>query len=157
MVAVNNTPLTIAIRWALPKDLPAILAIEKESFVDALNEVEFRNYMKRTNVVLVIAEFNRKVVGYCIYELNKTSIRIIGVASAPNFRRKGIAKQLIEQLIEKMGAAGRSRISVELRENNVSGQCFFRSCGFKAVKVMTKFYGDTDEDGYFMRYVGKGA
>jgi ribosomal-protein-alanine N-acetyltransferase len=59
---------------------------------------------------------------------------------------------MANKLISKLSSQRRSRITLEVRETNLSAQLFFRNSGFRAVSVLRGFYEDTPEDAYLMQY-----
>ena len=91
-------------------------------------------------------------VGFIIYELHKSLLRILNFAVAPDVRRNGIGKQMVQRLIDKLSQQRRNEIVLEVRETNVPAQLFFASSGFRAVTVLRGHYNDTSEDAYYMRY-----
>jgi ribosomal-protein-alanine N-acetyltransferase len=100
----------------------------------------------------MVAEHDERVVGFMIYELNKTRIRVLNFAVAEKFRRRGAGAQMMAKLIGKLSSQRRSRITLEVRETNLPAQLFFRRTGFRAVSVLRQFYADTPEDAYLMQY-----
>jgi ribosomal-protein-alanine N-acetyltransferase len=100
----------------------------------------------------MVAEHEDRVVGFMIYELNKTRIQVLNFASAPDFQRRGVGTQMVGKLIGKLSAQRRTRITLEVRETNLPAQLFFREAGFRAVSVLRDYYEDTPEDAYLMQY-----
>ncbi|HEV3083032.1 MAG TPA: ribosomal-protein-alanine N-acetyltransferase RimI, partial [Gemmataceae bacterium] len=41
---------------------------------------------------------------------------------------------------------------LEVRESNLPAQLFFKSQGFKAVRVLRRYYEDSGEDAYLLQY-----
>jgi ribosomal-protein-alanine N-acetyltransferase len=100
----------------------------------------------------MVAEHDERVVGFMVYELNKTRIHVLNFAVAVEGRRSGVGTQMAAKLIEKLSMQRRSRITLEVRETNLAAQLFFRENGFRAVTVLRNFYDDTPEDTYLMVY-----
>ena len=46
----------------------------------------------------------------------------------------------------------RTRITLAVRERNLFAQLFFRSQGFRAVRVLRGYYEDSGEDAFLMQY-----
>jgi ribosomal-protein-alanine N-acetyltransferase len=100
----------------------------------------------------MVAEHDDHVVGFMIYELNKTRIQVLNFAVADRSRRRGVGTQMMAKLIGKLSSQRRSRITLEVRETNLPAQLFFRTSGFRAVSVLREYYADTPEDAYLMQY-----
>ncbi len=87
-----------------------------------------------------------------IYELHKAKLHILNFAVHPTCRRGAIGNQMVAKLISKLSSHRRTRITLEVRETNLTAQLFFRTQGFKAVKVLRSFYEDSGEDAFLMQY-----
>jgi ribosomal-protein-alanine N-acetyltransferase len=59
---------------------------------------------------------------------------------------------MVAKLISKLSSHRRTRITLEVRETNLGAQLFFRSQGFRAVRVLRAFYEDSGEDAFLMQY-----
>ena len=144
--------VSVHIRWMIRRDMQAVLDIEADSFEFPWLEEDFIRCLRQRNCIGMVAERDDRVVGFMVYELNKTRLHMLNFAVAPDFHRLGIGSQMIGKLIGKLSAQRRSRIILEVRETNLSAQLFFRENGFRAVSVLRDYYEDTPEDAYLMQY-----
>ena len=144
--------LKLRIRWMIRRDMPEVLAIEADSFEFPWLEEDFIRCLRQRNCIGMVAEHEDRVVGFMIYELNKTRIQVLNFATATDFRRRGVGTQMVSKLIGKLSAQRRTRITLEVRETNLPAQLFFRSAGFRAVSVLREYYEETLEDAYGMEY-----
>ena len=142
----------VHIRWMIRRDMPEVLAVEAESFEFPWLEEDFIRCLKQRNCIGMVAEYDDRVVGFMIYELNRTRIRVLNFAVAADRRRCAIGTQMLAKLIGKLSVQRRSRIALEVRETNLPAQLFFRASGFRAVSVLRDYYDDTPEDAYLMQY-----
>lgn len=142
----------VHIRWMIRRDMPKVLAIEAECFEFPWLEEDFILCLRQRNCIGMVAEHDDRVVGFMIYELNKTQIQILNFAVAANERRCGIGTQMVAKLIGKLSIQRRSRIALEVRETNLAAQLFFRANEFRAVSVLRNYYDDTPGDAYLMQY-----
>ncbi len=142
----------VHIRWMIRRDMPEVLAIENSSFEFPWVEEDFIRCLKQRNCIGMVAEHDDRVVGFMIYELNKTRIHVLNFAVHPEFRRHRVGHQMIAKLISKLSAQRRTRVTLEVRETNLPAQLFFRNVGFRAVSVLRCYYDDTPEDAYLMQY-----
>ncbi len=142
----------VHIRWMIRRDMPEVLAIESESFEFPWTEEDFIRCLRQRNCIGMVAEHDDRVVGFMIYELNKTRIHVLNFAVASDARRRGVGTQMISKLVGKLSAQRRTRIVLEVRETNLAAQLFFRASQFRAVTVLRSFYDDTPEDAYLMQY-----
>ncbi len=140
------------VRWMLQRHMPEVLGIENASFEFPWTESEFLACVRQRNCVGLVAEVDESVVGYMIYEMAKSKIRLLNLAVSPESRRRGVGRYLVQKLINKLSLQKRNRITLEVRETNLPAQLFFRSLGFRATSVLRNFYQDTPEDAYLMTY-----
>ena len=142
----------VHIRWMIRRDMPEVLAIEEDSFEFPWSEEEFLSCLRQRNCIGMVAEHDERIVGFMVYELNKTRIHVLNFAVACEYRRLGVGRQMVSKLIAKLSSQRRTRVTLEVRERNLPAQLFFRSGGFRAVSVLRSFYQDTPEDAYLMQY-----
>jgi ribosomal-protein-alanine N-acetyltransferase len=142
----------VHIRWMIRRDMPEVLQTEADSFEFAWTEEDFLRCLRQRNCIGMVAEQNEKVIGFMIYELHKVKLHILNFAVHPHFRRLGVGAQMVGKLVGKLSSHRRTRITLEVRETNLAAQLFFRSLGFRAVRVLRGFYADSGEDAFLMQY-----
>lgn len=144
--------LKTQIRWLIRRDMPETLEIEKLCFEFPWSEEDFLVCLRQRNCIGMVAEYEGFIVGFMVYELHKSRLRLLNLAVSPWAQRKGVGQQLIKRLQDKLAQQRRRQIIATVRETNLDAQLFFRSQGFKCVAVLRGSYDDTDEDGYEMLY-----
>jgi len=152
MSSDQKQEVRVHIRWMIRRDMPEVLAIESESFEFPWLEEDFIRCLRQRNCIGMVAEHDDRVVGFMIYELNKTRIHVLNFAVASDYRRRDVGTQMISKLIGKLSAQRRTRIVLEVRETNLAAQLFFRTSQFRATSVLRSYYEDTPEDAYLMQY-----
>lgn len=156
LAVTNHVPAIDAtrtqIRWLIRRDMDEVLSIEQGSFQFPWTEEEFLCCLRQRNCIGTVAELDHRIVGFMIYELHKSMLRILNFAVAPDARRSGIGRQMVQRLIDKLSQQRRREIVLEVRETNVPAQLFFGQNGFRAITVLRQHYNDTCEDAYYMRY-----
>lgn len=141
------------IRWMIRRDMPEVLQTEQDSFEFSWTEEDFLRCLRQRNCIGMVAEQGERVVGFMIYELHKQKLHILNFAVHPGYRRGAVGAQMVAKLISKLSSHRRTRITLEVRETNLPAQLFFRSQGFRAVRVLRHFYEDSGEDAFLMQYV----
>lgn len=144
--------IPVHIRWMIRRDMPEVLDIENTSFEVPWSEEDFIRCLRQRNCVGKISEHGEKVVGFMIYELHKTMLRILNFAVHPGARQRSVGTQMLSKLIGKLSPQRRSKLTTEVRETNLPAQIFFRRNDFKATGILKDFYDDTTEDAYAMEY-----
>ncbi len=59
---------------------------------------------------------------------------------------------MISKLVSKLQSHRRTKITLAVREKNLTAQLFFRAQNFRSVKVLRGFYEDSGEDAFLMKY-----
>ena len=149
---VSEQELKIQIRWLIRRDMHDVLTIERASFDHPWTEEDFLCCLRQRNCIGMVAEHDHRIVGFMIYELHKSKLRVLNFATIPDMRRQGVGAQMIRRLVDKLSQQRRSEIMIEVRETNLDAQFFFRNQGFRAVCVLRSHYDDTYEDAYVMQY-----
>jgi len=142
----------VHIRWMIRRDMPEVLQTEQESFEFSWTEEDFLRCLRQRNCIGMVAEQGEKVVGFMIYELHKAKLHILNFAVHPSQRRSAVGAQMVAKLISKLSSHRRTRITLEVRETNLTAQLFFRHQGFRAVRVLRAYYEDSGEDAFLMQY-----
>ncbi len=151
-MAIKEIKTQVHIRWMIRGDTPAVLNIEAASFENPWSEDTLIRTLRNRNTIGMVAELADEVVGVMIYELHKNRLHLINFAVAPHVRRQGIGSTMIEKLVSKLSHDRRNRIMLEVRESNLAALLFFKSQGFRAIKILRDYYEDTTEDAYLMQY-----
>jgi len=142
---------TLHIQWMILRDMPEVLDIEAASFSVPWDEGDFRQHLRQRNCIGMVAEQDERVVGYMVYELNKTTIHVLNFAVAQECRRRGIGTSMVDKLKGKLSSQRRNRLVVNVNEKAVETQVFFRECGFRAVAIL-RDYAEDGSTAYTMAY-----
>jgi ribosomal-protein-alanine N-acetyltransferase len=140
------------IRWMIRRDMPEVIAIEAASFEHPWTEKKFCTALEQRNVIGMVAEHGEAVVGYMVYELDRTEICVLDFAVRADFRRSGIGRQLIAKMKGKLMHNRRSRLSFVVRESNLDCCLFLKAQGFTATQILRGYFEDSGEDGYAMDF-----
>jgi len=142
----------VHIRWMIRRDMPEVLQAENLSFEFAWCEEDFFRCLRQRNCIGMVAEHGEKVVAFMIYELHKHKLHFLNFAVHPAWRRQGVGKQMVDKIISKLSTHRRVRVTLEIRETNLSAQMFFNKQEFRATRVIRAFYEDSGEDAFLMEY-----
>ncbi len=149
---MSNKYKPVHIRWMIRRDMPEVLEVENQCFEFPWSDGDFTRCLRQRNCIGMVAERNEIVVGFMIFELHKTSLRIINFAVHEQHRRTGIGTTMVAKLTSKLSEQRRTNVIIEIRETNLPAQLFFKSQGFRATKILRDFYEETIEDAYQMQY-----
>jgi ribosomal-protein-alanine N-acetyltransferase len=145
--------LGVHVRWMIRRDMPEVVAIEREAFEFAWSDEDFTRCLRQRNCIGMVGEIADSVVSFMIYELQRTRLHVLNFAVLRSHRRLGVGSHMLRKLLGKLTPEHRNRVLLEVRETNLPAQLFFRDHGFRAVSVLKDFYQDTTEDAYLMEYL----
>ena len=144
--------IRVHVRWMVRRDLAEVIAIEQACFEFPWREEDFLDCLRQRNCIGMVAEHDGRVIGFMIYEVPKNRIHLLNIATAPEFRHRGVARQMVRKLTGKLVNQKRSKIVLEVRETNLPALLFFRTLGFRATNILRNFYEEMSEDAYLMQY-----
>lgn len=144
----------VSVRWMIRRDMAEVMEIEHLSFPDfPWLEDDFIRSLRQRNCIGMVAEHGAEVVGFMVYELYKSRLHLLNFAVHPKYRRMGVGHQMVGKLLNKLSTQRRSRITLEVRETNLSAQLFWRDMGFRAISVLRDYYEDApDESAILFQY-----
>ena len=131
------------IRTAEPRDLPRLVALEREIFPDAWTAGMLRGSLGPASVV---AEAGDGVVGYGLSRWGADEGEIVNLAVDPDHRRRGLGRELVAEMLRRLGAMGVRTVYLEVRESNAGAIAFYVDLGFRAVGRRARYYRRPVED-----------
>ena len=150
--APARTTLPVEIRWMIRAHLPEVLGIERLCFEAYWTEDDFLACLRKRECIGMVALREDRVVGFMVYELYPVRLSLLNLAVMPSMQGRGIGRQMIERLKDKLSNMRRRQIATVIRETNLDAQLFFKSQGFRYVGTLRGEYDDTEEDGYEFLY-----
>ena len=120
------------------------------AFADPWNAGDFVDAVTG-GVPFLVAETDAGVVGYAIGRVAADEGEILNVAVQPEWRRRGIARRLVEALLAALAAAGARQVYLEVRESNVAARQLYAAFGFGEVGRRARYYRRPVEDAVVLR------
>jgi [ribosomal protein S18]-alanine N-acetyltransferase len=145
--------MPVAIRSAALNDVPAILAIEQQAPGAAHWTAEQYSKLVGGGLVLV-AEEAGELCGFICAKAVASEWEIENVVVAAAFLRRGIADELVRELIQCAENEAASAILLEVRESNLPARRLYEKHGFREVGRRRGYYRDPVEDAilYALRF-----
>ena len=131
------------LRRATLEDLPAIAAIQSACPQAAQwNPAEYLEYET------LAAIFDDRVAGFLVSRVvAEHECEILSVAVSPEFRRRGVAKTLISELLRRNGA-----VYLEVRESNRAARALYQVLGFQEVAARPGYYSNPPEAAIVLKF-----
>src|SRR5439155_1600340 len=126
-------------------DVAQVAAVEREVFSDPWPEAFFRGELTHSGVYAMIAERGGRLAGYLLAWLAGGSGHIGNLATVPGERRRGVARRLLEDLVERASVMGLRSLTLEVRVSNFAAQALYRAHGFRVpARTYLQFLVDPD-------------
>ena len=131
-------------------DLPQVAEIEKQIFSIPWSLESFRESMLLEHTIYLVAEEAETIMGYCgIYRVFNEG-EIVNVAVSPEYRRRGVAKELLKRLLKESAALNVDNFFLEVRESNEAAITLYKNLGFTEAGIRKNFYEKPRENAIFM-------
>jgi ribosomal-protein-alanine acetyltransferase len=146
--------VSVALRPAGERDVPAIMAIERASFpTDAWSEAAMRSTLLDADAVAELAEVDERIAGYAALfaPIGAPDADVLTIAVRSDVRGRGIGRALLTHLLDAAGRRGARRVFLEVRADNPVAQALYVSEGFEAIGRRPRYYQPDDVDAVVMR------
>ncbi|WP_342677619.1 ribosomal protein S18-alanine N-acetyltransferase [Methanofollis sp. UBA420] len=144
------------LRKATAADLPAIVAIEHESFVDPWNEETFLQALECWAETFFVAVVDREVAGFIVGGIEDTGEAVYGhicnFAVAERFRHRGIGRALVRSAEQQFAIALAEGVQLEVRYSNTAAQRFYRRRGYEPVFTVAGYYSNGEDAIVMMKW-----
>jgi ribosomal-protein-alanine N-acetyltransferase len=147
-------PLRIQIRSMRAEDLDAVMEIQRASFKHPWSTELFRREMCHGWSTILLAELMDGGVahlsGFLIFWLVHDEIHILNVATAPQARRQGVARNLLDTALGRARQNRCTLATLEVRRSNEAALALYERFGFRPVGIRPNYYVEESEDAVVM-------
>ena len=131
--------------------VPQVARLEKLCFADPWSEMSIASELQNLWAYWLVAVQDDMVVGYIGSQSTIDETDVMNVAVHPDWRRQGIAAQLIENLIEELKKRGSHALMLEDRASNAPAISLYEKMGFRQVGLRKNYYRNPKEDALILR------
>jgi len=139
-----------------PNDLDSVIEINRTCLPENYAGFFFIDTYRSCPTAFIVAEVGARLVGYimCRIEHGFSDIRrlkfvrkghIISVAVIPDYRRAGIASELVKQALGALRELNAEECYLEVRTSNDTAQRLYEKLGFAAGRRVPHYYADGAE------------
>ncbi len=131
--------------------LGALAELESECFgTEAWSAEGVRSFVSNPAVLTVCAACGDALAGMASAVAVCDEAEITKVATAPEYRRRGIAARLLAELEAALRPHGIRRLLLEVREGNSPARALYASAGFTELSRRAGYYALPREDAVIM-------
>ncbi|MEQ1892773.1 MAG: GNAT family N-acetyltransferase [Planctomycetota bacterium] len=131
-----------------PADREQVLRIEADSHPDAWTAAALDGWLARPRTSGFMLLRGSECVGFFIVLQARTHLHLVNLAVARAARRSGVGTLALRAIAEVARERGLTRVELDVRETNLAAQLLYQKCGYRAVEIRRRYYGD--QDGYRM-------
>ncbi len=137
-------------------DIEQVAQLEKDIFSDPWSASAFQEIIEDESWGCYVAVSDCTVVGYGCYYVVDVESHLANIAVATDYRRKSVAKRLLEIILQKVSERDCEYIFLEVRPSNTVARAFYEKYGFKLLYRRPRYYHHPEEDALVMvRYLKK--
>ncbi len=141
----------LIIRQARGEDARQIAEIEKACFATPWSYESLNHDITENDLALyIVAEACGKICGYAGLWKILDEGHITNVAVHPEYRRRYIARGMLEALIDEAAKQGVERFTLEVRAGNDAAKKLYAGMGFLEAGIRKGYYEDNGEDALIM-------
>jgi [ribosomal protein S18]-alanine N-acetyltransferase len=148
------TPITI--RRLTYADLPQVIAVERRAFPTPWSLAMFVLELSKPSGICLAAwredspaDEHSELAGYLICSRYDTVWHVMNVSVDPSERRNGVATQLLEAVIDRIGDP-EAQFTLEVRVSNAPAIALYERFGFLTAGMRRRYYQDNGEDALIM-------
>ena len=126
----------------------AVAELEKQNFSEPWPEIAVRSELTNKLALWLVAVEDGVVAGYVGSQTVLQEADMMNIAVGDGFRRRGIARALVEELIRRLDAY---QLTLEVRASNAPAIALYESLGFTQVGLRKNYYHKPKEDALILR------
>ena len=143
--------MNVELRQLEARDLDAVEKIERASYPTPWSRAMFAaELQKPSSLSLGAYQESGELVGYAIVSRYVDAWHVMNVAVDPEYRRHGIARELLERLFDVTATDPRRGYTLEVRVSNTDAIRLYERLGFEARGIRRGYYTDNREDALIM-------
>ena len=131
--------------------IPAVARLEKENFSLPWSENVLHSELSNPLALWLVAMDEGEVVGYVGAQIVPDEADMMNLAVDEKYRRMGIGKALVDQLVERLQERCVRSLTLEVRVSNLPAISLYESMGFLVVGRRPKYYQKPKEDALILR------
>lgn len=138
----------LSLRPFRPGDLPELVQLDARCFPPriAYSRAELEFFVRHPRSTTTVAELEGRIAGFCVVDWKREAGVKVGhfitVDVAPEHRRAGIGRVLMEAGEAHLAGAGCTGVVLEVAVSNAGAQAFYEQLGYRESGYIPGYYGD---------------
>lgn len=122
------------------QDVAAAAELEAENFSEPWSANAFLEEIKKETSIYIVAYEGDILIGVCGVVTSFDEGEVLNVSVRKEYRKQGIAYQMLQQLLWEAESKGIKHFTLEVREGNVPARTLYEKLGFVCEGIRPNFY-----------------
>ncbi|MBF0565379.1 MAG: ribosomal protein S18-alanine N-acetyltransferase [Nitrospirae bacterium] len=140
----------VKIRDMAKYDLNAVAIVEKGVFSSPWPLAAYESEIKKPTSICKVAACGDYIIGYMCVSTILDEAHLMKLAVHENFRRKGVARLLVTEVLDILHDKFSGILLLEVRPSNLPALKLYEKFGFNKLYVRKRYYVTPDEDALVM-------
>lgn len=133
------------IRPAESRDLDLIMAVESACYEHPWSRELFRQEFDNPQASVELLWAGEALAGFLVSWYLLGELHILNMATAPAYRRRQVARYLLENAFARCRKKGLERALLEVRTGNGAAIALYRLLGFEPGAIRKRYYADGED------------
>ncbi|HZB25594.1 MAG TPA: ribosomal protein S18-alanine N-acetyltransferase [Vicinamibacterales bacterium] len=154
------TPDPAVERVTSSEDLASVAALESVCFTNPWTREMLEQQVRGSEVarVYVLRDASGTIVAFCSCWVIVDELHVNTIAVDPDHRRTGLARALMQGVMQEAVRNGCNKATLEVRESNLPARRLYATLGFAETGVRRRYYTQPEEDAIILwRGLGSGS
>jgi ribosomal-protein-alanine N-acetyltransferase len=135
-------------------DLDAMFRLDETCFAEEFrfDWRSMREFAEEPDAVVRVAETERGIAGFVIAHMERMPVQlcayVVTLDVAPEYRRHGLARSLMNEMELRVAAAGARWIHLHVFTGNEGAIRFYEQMGYERIGMRRRFYGRVGLDAF---------
>ena len=131
----------INIRKINSKDSKSCYELDLKT-INHWNQNQWVNELEKDYVNAIAIYLNNSMAGVCVFLKIYDELEIRYLSVHPSYKRRGLGKKLINNIIKECKNERITRIILEVSSKNMQALSFYEYFGFETISIRKKYYKD---------------
>ena len=134
-----------------PDHVSQVAQLERECFHDPWSENSIASELNNPLSLWLVAVDGQQVAGYVGSQSVMGEADMMNIAVSTQYRRMGIAQELVERLVKLLQEKDVYSLTLEVRASNEPAKALYSKLGFEQVGRRPNYYRNPKEDALILR------
>lgn len=135
------------------RDVAAATELGRRAFAARPEQPDFSDELGRSTARAWVALKGEALVGYALAWVAADEAQLMSIAVEASARRRGLARALLDRLLEELREEGVRSLVLEVRTGNAAAIRLYESMGFTKLGERRAYYADGEDGATYQRAV----